>query len=289
MGVHAGHGQIHGAETESLSIPIDRVFCPCCEEDLDAVIGRFPHVVDARVDADSMVAHVTVHRGMTSAEELRERIEACNYMNPVPLPQAQVSAHEHVHEAAAKTAAHGGHEAMGHDMSDPRMAAAMEADMKRRFLTAFALAIPVVALSPLGTLVLGREIPVPIERNWALFVFATPVALWASSVFHFGAWRSIRSGVLNMSVLVSLGILVSYLFSLALTLTVGGETFYEAAVMLAVFLLFGHWMEMRARRGPRSAAPAPSTIARSRRGARCARAPCPRRPWSRDSGQTLSG
>jgi Cu2+-exporting ATPase len=52
-----------------------------------------------------------------------------------------------------------------------------------------------------------------------------------------------------MSVLVSLGILVSYLFSVGLTFTVGGETFYEAAVMLATFLLFGHWMEMRARRG----------------------------------------
>jgi Cu2+-exporting ATPase len=53
-----------------------------------------------------------------------------------------------------------------------------------------------------------------------------------------------------MSVLVSLGILTSYLFSLGLTLLAPGqETFYEAAVMLAVFLLFGHWMEMKARRG----------------------------------------
>ena len=235
--------------TDVLTVPIDRVFCPCCEEDLATVIRRFPHVVDARVDADAMVAHVTVHRGMTNADELGARIEACNYMNPVPLPQAQVSSHEHVHEAAAKTEAHGGHEAMGHDMSDPRMAASMEADMKRRFLVSLVLALPVIALSPLGTLLLGREIPVPIERNWAMFIFATPIAVWASSVFHIGAWRSVRSGVLNMSVLVSLGILVSYLFSVALTLTVGGETFYEAAVMLAVFLLFGHWMEMRARRG----------------------------------------
>ena len=57
-------------------------------------------------------------------------------------------------------------------------------------------------------------------------------------------------GVLNMSVLVSLGILTSYLFSVGLTLLAPGqETFYEAAVMLAVFLLFGHWMEMKARRG----------------------------------------
>jgi len=51
-------------------------------------------------------------------------------------------------------------------------------------------------------------------------------------------------------VLVSLGILTSYLFSLGLTLFAPGqETFYEAAVMLAVFLLFGHGMEMKARRG----------------------------------------
>ena len=49
-----------------------------------------------------------------------------------------------------------------------------------------------------------------------------------------------------MSVLVSLGILASYVFSVGLTFTVGGETFYEAAVMLATFLLFGHRREMRA-------------------------------------------
>jgi len=61
---------------------------------------------------------------------------------------------------------------------------------------------------------------------------------------------ALKSRVLNMSVLVSLGILTSYLFSVGLTVFAPGqETFYEAAVMLAVFLLFGHWMEMKARRG----------------------------------------
>jgi len=130
------------------------------------------------------------------------------------------------------------------------MAASMEADMRWRFWIALVLSLPVVAFSPLGTLLLGgRALPAPVEHNWLMLAFATPVALWAASVFHVGAWRSLRSGVLNMSVLVSLGILVSYLFSVALTFSVGGETFYEAAVMLATFLLFGHWMEMKARRG----------------------------------------
>ncbi len=239
-----------GGETETLTVPLDDVFCPCCQDDLGAAIKQLPHVVDAHVDLAHKVAHVTVHAGMTDAATLRKQIESCNFRNPVPLPKAEVSSHESMHHAASKTAAHGGHEAMGHDMSDPRMAASMEADMRRRFWIALVLSLPVVAYSSLGTLLLGgRELPAPVDRNWILLAFSTPVALWASSVFHVGAWRSIRSGVLNMSVLVSLGILVSYLFSLGLTFTVGGETFYEAAVMLATFLLFGHWMEMKARRG----------------------------------------
>ena len=236
--------------TETLAIPLDDVFCPCCQDDLAGAIKQLPHVVDARVDVGRRLAHVTVHTGMTDAGTLRKQIEDCNFRNPVPLPRAEVSSHESMHHAASKTAAQGGHEAMGHDMSDPRMAAAMEVDMRRRFFIALVLSIPVVAYSSLGTLLLGgRELPAPIDRNWILLAFCTPVALWASSVFHVGAWRSIRSGVLNMNVLVSLGILVSYLFSVGLTFTTGGETFYEAAVMLATFLLFGHWMEMRARRG----------------------------------------
>ena len=236
--------------TETFTIALDSVFCPCCKDDLAAAIRRLPFVTDAHVDLELRVARVTARARMTDERTLRSQIDACNFRNPIPLPKPEVSSHEAMHRAASKTAAHGGHEAMGHDMSDPRMAAAMEADMRRRFWIAVLFSLPVIAYSPLGTLLLGgRQLPAPFDRNWILLALSTPVALWASSVFHIGAWRSIRSGVLNMSVLVSLGILVSYLFSVALTFTVGGETFYEAAVMLATFLLFGHWMEMRARRG----------------------------------------
>jgi len=146
------------------------------------------------------------------------------------------------------------HAAMGHarhDMSDPRMAEVMEADMRRRFWISLVLALPVVLYSPMA-MMFGLMLPTPfgIPRDWVMLLFSTPVALWTSSVFHIGAYYSLRSRVLNMSVLVSLGILTSYLFSVGLTLFAPGqETFYEASVMLAVFLLFGHWMEMKARRG----------------------------------------
>jgi Cu2+-exporting ATPase len=51
-----------------------------------------------------------------------------------------------------------------------------------------------------------------------------------------------------MSVLIATGVLAAYLSSLYFTF-VGGETFFEAAAMLVTFVLFGHWMEMKARRG----------------------------------------
>ena len=92
---------------------------------------------------------------------------------------------------------------------------------------------------------LGLVLSSQVDALWQLsLTFGVAVGLGA------GAFYALKSLVLNMSVLVSLGILTSYLFSLGLTLLAPRqETFYEAAVMLAVFLLFGHWMEMKARRG----------------------------------------
>src|SRR5437879_12648397 len=70
-------------------------------------------------------------------------------------------------------------------------------------------------------LLVGRMLPTPfgIPADWIMLAFATPVALWTSSVFHIGAFYALKSRVLNMSVLVSLGILTSYLFSVGLTLS----------------------------------------------------------------------
>ena len=50
-----------------------------------------------------------------------------------------------------------------------------------------------------------------------------------------------------MMTLISTGILVSYLYSAAVTVGLPGEPFYDAAAMLTTFSLLGHWLEMRSR------------------------------------------
>jgi len=139
-----------------------------------------------------------------------------------------------------------------HDMSDPLMARAMEADMRQRFFAALVLTIPIVLYSSLGTDILRLHLPTPfgIDRNWVLLVLTTPVVWWAGWVFHSGAYRALRNRSLDMNVLVSLGVLVAYLFSAFATLFAPHvETSFDAAAMLVTFVLFGHWMEMRSRRG----------------------------------------
>ena len=56
-----------------------------------------------------------------------------------------------------------------------------------------------------------------------------------------------------MMVLVAVAIGVGWLYSVAATFFIEGEVFYEAAGMLATFVLLGHWFEMRARGGANDA------------------------------------
>jgi len=141
-----------------------------------------------------------------------------------------------------------GHGGKNHDMSDPVMAAAMESDMRNRFFAALLLTIPIILYSPLGA-GLGLRLPSPIPVNWLLLILTTPVVFWAGWIFVGGAFSALRRRSLDMSVLIATGVLAAYLFSVYITLTGGMETFYDAAAMLVTFVLFGHWMEMRSRRG----------------------------------------
>lgn len=134
-------------------------------------------------------------------------------------------------------------------MTNPMMAKAMEADMQRRFWISFILTIPIFLLSPVGTHLFKIILPNSFPTNWILFVLSTPVVFWAGSIFITGTYYSLKNKKLNMSVLIAVGVLTAYLFSVYLTLISSKDVFYEAAAMLVTFVLFGHWMEMRSRRG----------------------------------------
>lgn len=141
---------------------------------------------------------------------------------------------------------HADHEAA---MTNPQIAKAMEADMRNRFWVSFFLSIPIFLYSPVGVSIFKLNLPTPIPINWLLFILTTPIVFWAGSIFITGTYYSLKAKKLNMSVLIATGVLAAYLFSVLLTFIGSTETFYEAAALLVTFVLFGHWMEMKSRRG----------------------------------------
>jgi P-type Cu2+ transporter len=131
----------------------------------------------------------------------------------------------------------------------------MVRDMRNRFLVAALLSIPILLWSPIGREVIGFTVPAPFGLRDDVFslILSLPVIFYSAWIFFDGAWRALRARTLDMMVLVAVAIGAGWLYSVYVTLTGGGEVFYEAATVLAAFVLLGHWFEMRARGGANDA------------------------------------
>src|SRR5919199_3839738 len=252
--------------------------CPGCAAAVERALRAQPHVTDVRLDWENDAVHVGYDPAGIGREDI-ERVIAGTGCDCAPVedghsghvatpspprgmqhlghgvdtqPVTMGTKHDRMqYEMPATQAEHGDH--MAHDMSDPGMAAAMERDMRNKFFIALLLTIPTVLYSPLGMSLLGVRLPTfGLSENVIMLLLSTPVVFYSGWIFISGSYYSLRHRALNMSVLIATGVLAAYLFSVLITF-IGGETFYEAAAMLVTFVLFGHWMEMRSRRGTNEA------------------------------------
>ena len=266
----------HQSGTEHASFRLGGVHCLGCADAVEQALREQPHVTNVRLDWKNDVVHVGYDRASIGPEAIEEVIAqtGCDCV-PVDEEQPEVVAsperrmrhlghgvdaqpiamgtkHDRMqYEMPATGAEHEDH--MGHDMSDPGTAAAMERDMRNKFFVALLLTIPTVLYSPLGMNLLGVRLPTfGLGENVIMLLLSTPVVFYSGWIFISGSYHSLRRRTLNMSVLIATGVLAAYLFSVLITF-LGGETFYEAAAMLVTFVLFGHWMEMRSRRGTNDA------------------------------------
>ncbi|MBI5287597.1 MAG: copper-translocating P-type ATPase [Chloroflexi bacterium] len=268
--------QKHDSSSGRLTLPVTNLYCVCCAEELQDRLRAEPHVTRARVDFQRKTVDVEYHPAMIDETQIRALVEGsrrctCAAGDPASemthlehraqmAPITVGGPHDHAQFEMPSTSAHNMHEmehgraashgGMDHDMSDPKMAKAMEADMRNRFVVALLLTIPTVLYSPLGAGFFNLDLPTgPLSNNWLMLALSTPVVWWAGWIFIGGAARSLRHRSLNMSVLIATGVLAAWGFSVVITLGDLGETFFEAAAMLVTFVLFGHWMEMKSRRG----------------------------------------
>jgi Cu2+-exporting ATPase len=249
-----------------------------------SVLNRRPGVVEVAVNPVAQSATVVFDSAVTSLAELRGWVEQCGYhcvgqsvpahlCDPMeePSPDGHEGHDNHPgRDARAEHAGHEGHggghggagdvvasphDVMGHGGHGGMSMADMVRDMRNRFLVAALFSLPILVWSPIGHDVLGLDVGVPFglrEDVWSLLL-SLPVIFYADSIFFDGAIRALRARTLDMMVLVAVAVGSGWLYSVVVTLTGGGEVFYEAAAVLSAFVLLGHWFEMRARGGANDA------------------------------------
>lgn len=98
-----------------------------------------------------------------------------------------------------------------------------------------------------------QDIPPDIWRlmNWASWVLSLPVMVFSCGPFFTGAWSALKRGQIAMDTPVALGIAAMFVVSTGVTMGhtewLGHDAYFDSLTMFVSFLLFGRWLESRAR------------------------------------------
>ena len=116
---------------------------------------------------------------------------------------------------------------------------------RQRFWVCLILSLPVLLYSRMLQMLLGYSMPAIAGSQWITLVISVVIYLYGGLPFLRLAIPEIRIRQPGMMTLVSLGISVAFIYSLAAFLFNLGEDFFWELVTLIDIMLLGHWLEMR--------------------------------------------
>jgi Cu2+-exporting ATPase len=116
---------------------------------------------------------------------------------------------------------------------------------RRRFWVSLLLSIPVLLYSSALQEWLGFSMPTFPGSQWVTPLFATIVFAYGGVPFLKMAWPELQKGKPGMMTLISLAIVVAFVYSVTTLFLSTGSAFFWELVTLIVIMLLGHWIEMR--------------------------------------------
>jgi Cu+-exporting ATPase len=206
--------------TATLAFGIDGMTCAACVARVERALQAVPGVIAARINFASASGQVDVIAGSASTAAVIDAVNRAGY---------GASALADMDSAEDASAAHAAHQ-------------------RRRLIISAILTLPLVAQMLVGFL--GQDVMLP---GWIQLLLATPVQFWAGLGFYLAAYKGLRSGVANMDLLVAMGTSAAYGLSVAVMLQPdlegGGHLYFEASAAVITLVLFGRWLEARAKHG----------------------------------------
>jgi P-type Cu+ transporter len=213
-------------DSHQLDIGIEGMTCASCAGRVERALRKVPGVLSAEVNLATEHARVTTS-GAVGMTALAAAVAAAGYQAHA-LPEAAEQ------DAEAGRAASRSRRELIHVAAAALLSAPLVIGMAGHFL--------------------GGHWMLP---GWSQFALATPVQFWLGWRFYLAGWKAVRAGAANMDLLVALGTSAAWGLSVyeLLAATPGQEPtlYFESSALLITFILFGKWLEARAKRQTASA------------------------------------
>lgn len=204
---------------QKVRFQIEGMTCQACASRIEKVLNKKDFVESAGVNFASEEAQVVFDDSQTSASDIAKVIEKTGYgakeKTEEALPQPEETAHV-------------------------------------SWRLWFLLAINIPFLIGMAGMMIGRH-------DWMIpplwqFVLASVVQLWLAVPFYKSAWASIKGGLANMDVLVTIGTVSIYLYSVYMLFFSPhaahgmAHVYFEAGVMVIGFVSLGKFLEHRTKK-----------------------------------------
>ena len=204
---------------QKVRFQIEGMTCQACASRIEKVLNKKDFVAEAGVNFASEEAQVVFDDSQTSADDIAKIIEKTGYgakeKTEDALPQPEETAH-----------------------------------VSWRLWLLFAINVPF--LIGMAGMMIGRH-------DWMIpplwqFALASVVQLWLAVPFYKSAWASIKGGLANMDVLVTIGTVSIYLYSVYMLFFSPhaahgmAHVYFEAGVMVIGFVSLGKFLEHRTKK-----------------------------------------
>ena len=204
---------------QKVRFQIEGMTCQACASRIEKVLNKKDFVESAGVNFASEEAQVTFDDSKTSAADIAKIIEKTGY---------------------------GAKEKTEDTLSQP------EAEHHIGWRLWLLLAINIPFLIGMAGMMIGRH-------DWMIppvwqFVLASVVQLWLAIPFYKSAWASIKGGLANMDVLVTIGTVSIYLYSVYMLFFSPhaahgmAHVYFEVGVMVIGFVSLGKFLEHRTKK-----------------------------------------
>ncbi|WP_218118005.1 cation-translocating P-type ATPase [Pelistega sp. MC2] len=204
---------------EKISVDVEGMTCQACATRIEKVLNKKDFIQEAGVNFASEEAQITFDNTKASPNDILNLIKKTGYKASLKKPEEQPKIHE--------------------------------SRISWRLWLLLAINIP-FWIGMVGMMVGKHEWMMP--SIWQ-FVLASIVQLWLAIPFYKSAWASIKGGLANMDVLVTIGTVAIYAYSVYMLFFSPHRqhegmvhVYFEASVMVIGFVSLGKFLEDRAKK-----------------------------------------